>query len=36
MAAVVALVLWLVASALMSSAAVWVWRRIDPLLPPHA
>lgn len=34
MAALVAFLLWLIASAVLSAAALWCWRRIDPLLPP--
>ena len=34
MAALVAFLLWLIAAVVLSAAAIWVWRRVDPLLPP--
>lgn len=34
MAALVAFLLWLIASAGLSAVALWCWRRIDPLRPP--
>jgi hypothetical protein len=34
MAALVAFLLWLIASAGLSTAAIWCWRKVDRLLPP--